>query len=469
MSRNSLSSACVVMAVALLCSAAQAQSAAQSQEPWRHARINQIPDLLGLSNELAITGLQMDAPPRAMELNESMREGMVVSLDAQAAEARNQAAKYTQKAALGALLPRLDIAAGTGRGRLDIADPNSELPRREASATLRQSVLDLGGISEFRRQRKLADVARLQAEGADSAAGLEVASAYLQALQARIVISLSEEQEARLQELLNYVDARADAGGTSGAESARVRARVANARAVIADSRANLSSSLRNLESLLGGSPSSLTISVPSALAIPATAHEAKSMAEDANFDLRAAAADQLAANYEADSYRSRFLPKIELQAMHRQDLNAAGTEVRNRDTRVMLMATWSLLNGGTDYAQAKSATYRSRSLGLQRASSLRKLGQEIDASYATLDAMQDRFAAVSEEMASNVTVVDAFRAQLVGGTRQLLDVLDAYQRLHQSRLDLAQLAISEVQNHIKVAHLIGLLPSMLAADGKRE
>ena len=192
-------------------------------------------------------------------------------------------------------------------------------------------------------------------------------------------------------------------------------------------------------------------------------------MAEDANFDLRAAAADQLAASYEADSYKARFIPRLELQAMHRQDLNAAGTEVRNRDTRVMLMATWSLLNGGSDYAQAKSASFRSRSLGLQRASSLRKLGQEIDASYATLDAMQDRFSAVSEEMAANMTVVDAFRAQLVGGTRQLLDVLDAYQRLHQSRLDLAQLAISEVQNHIKVAHLIGLLPSMLAADGNRE
>ena len=82
---------------------------------------------------------------------------------------------------------------------------------------------------------------------------------------------------------------------------------------------------------------------------------------------------------------------------------------------------------------------------------------------------MEDRFAAVSDEMASNTTVVEAFRAQLVGGTRQLLDVLDAYQRLHQSRLDLAQLAISEVQNHIKVAHLIGLLPSMLAANSTQE
>ena len=215
MSMKTMGSLCVVAVVAMLCSSAQAQTTSPTQEPWRHARINQIPDLLGLPNELVITGLQMDAPPRAMELNESMREGMVVSLDAQAAEARNQAAQYTRKAARGTLLPRLDIAAGAGRGRLDIADPNSELPRKEASVTLKQSVLDLGGISEFRRQRKLADVARLQAEGADSAAGLEVASAYLQALQARMVISLSEEQEGRLQELLEYVDARADAGGTS--------------------------------------------------------------------------------------------------------------------------------------------------------------------------------------------------------------------------------------------------------------
>jgi adhesin transport system outer membrane protein len=138
------------------------------------------------------------------------------------------------------------------------------------------------------------------------------------------------------------------------------------------------------------------------------------------------------------------------------------------RDNRVMLTATWSLLNGGSDYSQARAATLRGRSTELARASSVRKLGQELDVSYATLDGMQERFDAVSDEMASNLAVVEAFREQLVGGTRPLLDVLDAYQRLHQSRLDLTQLAVSEVQNHIKVSHLVGLLPSMMAPDSIR-
>ncbi len=54
--------------------------------------------------------------------------------------------------------------------------------------------------------------------------------------------------------------------------------------------------------------------------------------------------------------------------------------------------------------------------------------------------------------------MVAAFQAQLVGGNRPLLDVLDAYQRLHTSRVELATLVIGEAQNHVRVAHLTGRL-----------
>ena len=438
---------------------------ADAGAPWRHARINRLSDLLGLPAELPIVGIEAEAPKRPMALHETMRQGMNVNLDAQSADARRRAAEFTRSAARGALLPRVDVAAGYGKGRLDSVDPVLELPRKEASLTIRQAVFDLGAYEELKRQGKLAEAAAYQARSADSAAGLETASAYLQALQARIVIELSEEHEQRLKELLNYVDARAQAGGTSQAESARVRARVANARAVIADSRANLRAALRNLESLVGDAPATLALAVPRSLAIPATSREAKTMAEQQNFDLQAASADLKASQYEANSQKSKYLPRLEVQGTHRRDVNSGGTEAFQRDNRVMLTATWSLLNGGADHAQARAAQLRGRGIELARASSARKLGQELDVSYATLDGMQERFDAVSEEMASNAAVVDAFREQLVGGTRPLLDVLDAYQRLHQSRLDLTQLAISEVQNHIKVSHLVGLLPSMMAAD----
>jgi adhesin transport system outer membrane protein len=36
--------------------------------------------------------------------------------------------------------------------------------------------------------------------------------------------------------------------------------------------------------------------------------------------------------------------------------------------------------------------------------------------------------------------------------------VLDAYQRLHQSRLDMTALVLGELQNQVKVAHLTGRL-----------
>lgn len=448
--------------------AASPADAADIGAAWRRARINRLSDLLGLPAEMPITGIAPEAPARPMALHETMRQGMNVNLDAQSADAKRRAAEFSRRAARGALLPRVDVSAGGGKGRLDSVDPRLELPRKEGSVTVRQAVFDLGAFTELKRQGKLAEAATLQARSADSAAGLETASAYLQALQARIVIALSEEHEQRLKELLDYVDARAEAGGTSQAESARVRARVANARAVIADSRANMRAALRNLESLVGEAPSTLALAVPRALAIPATSREAKSMAEQQNFDLRAAAADIKAADYEAATQKSKYLPRIELQGTHRRDINTGGTEAEQIDNRVMLTATWSLFNGGADYSQARAAQLRGRSIELARASSVRKLGQELDVAYATLDGMQERFDAVSEEMASNAAVVDAFREQLVGGTRPLLDVLDAYQRLHQSRLDLTQLAVTEVQNHIKVSHLVGLLPSLMANDAGR-
>ncbi|MET0282731.1 MAG: TolC family protein [Steroidobacteraceae bacterium] len=451
----------VWIAAAILGGTAQAQ--AVDEVPWRHAHINEVAELLGLPPELPISDLEAQPAGGSLGLQDSIRRGAEVSFDAQAAAEHSKSVDYTRRAALGALLPRIDVSAGAGRGELTSLDPYLTTTRSEASITLRQVVLDYAAKRELDRQSQLSKAARWQQQGANSAAGLEAASAYLQALQSRMVIALSEEHEGRLQELLGYITRRAEAGGTSEAEAARVRARVANARATIADSRANLRTALRNLESLLQETPAALTIGTPARLLpIPGTVTEAKQLAETSNFDLLAAQADKDAADRETGGYVARFVPRVELLVQHRIDENGAGTVSELRDSRVMLQATLSLLNGGADRAQYSASAHRAREKTLQRDSSRRRLAQELDSAYATLDGMAERFGAVREEMAANATVVEAFREQLVGGNRQLLDVLDAYQRYHQSRLDIAQLSILDLQNHVKVAHLIGVLAPML-------
>jgi outer membrane protein, adhesin transport system len=56
--------------------------------------------------------------------------------------------------------------------------------------------------------------------------------------------------------------------------------------------------------------------------------------------------------------------------------------------------------------------------------------------------------------------VVAAFNEQLFATNRQLLDVLDAYQRLYQSKVDLTNLVVTEAQVRLQVSHLLGLLPN---------
>jgi outer membrane protein TolC len=146
------------------------------------------------------------------------------------------------------------------------------------------------------------------------------------------------------------------------------------------------------------------------------------------------------------------------VELSHARAINASGSESYSRDTKAMLVVNWSLLNGGTDLAQGRAAAARMREKQWQADDLERKLAQDLEATYASLDSVAERYTALREELVANRSVVAAFQAQLVGGNRPLLDVLDAYQRLHQSRIDLAQLVLGEVSNHAKVAHITGRL-----------
>ena len=426
----------------------------------RSLRINDLPGLLSVAPELPLAEGSGPAGTRALTLEQAMALGVQNSLEVKAAGARLEAFEQTTVAAQGALLPHLDARAAVGQGRLESVSPTEQRLRKDGTVTLRQTLFDLPATREVQRQSVLSDSARLQLQAAVSTASLQVSANYLQALQARLVLELGADQERLLGELLTYVSRRAEAGGTSIAERDRVKARVANARSQQADARANLRAALRNLATLLGEAPAQLVLNVPLALSVPETAAQALDEARVANRDLVASRTEAEAAGLEAKGQRARFLPKVELEVSHARAINASGTDSYSRDTKAMVVINWSLLNGGTDLAQGRAAAARMREKQWQADDLERKLQQDLEATYASLDSVTERYTALREELVANRSVVEAFKAQLVGGNRPLLDVLDAYQRLHQSRIDLAQLVLGEVNNHAKVAHITGRLAS---------
>jgi TolC family type I secretion outer membrane protein len=432
----------------------------------RNARIGELPELLGVP---ALLPLDEKAGPSAasnvntLSLQQAIELGVANSLDVKAAAARRDSFVYTASAARGALLPHADLRVGAGQGRTGRFSDGEDRHRKEGNVTLRQALFDLPKLRELQRQNVLTLSADLQLQAATSSASLETASAYLQALQARLALALGADYERLLGTLLTHITDRAQAGGASGAERDRVRARVANARAQMADSRANLRAALRNLTSLTGVTPAQLAVGVPQALAVPLVADDARSQAHEFNRDLSAARSDATAAAMEAYVARARLLPTLDAEITHSRATNASGAASYSRDTKAMLVLNWNLSNGGSDLAQQRAAHARSQEKKLRADDIERRLDQDLEGAYAALDSVAERYSALRDELAANTTVVDAFRAQLVGGNRPLLDVLDAYQRLHSSRLELAGLVVNEVQNHAKVAHLTGRLGQGMA------
>jgi len=430
----------------------------------RTARIHELPTLLELPAALSLGQDGKSTVGKPMSLADAMERGVSNSLDVKASLFRRESFDQTALAARGALLPHLDARGSSGRGELESGNPPARLKRKEASMTFRQPLFDPAARAEYQRQGVLAVSSDLQYQGAVSSASLEVSSAYLQALQSRLTIELSRDYEVLLGELLTYITERANAGGTSTAERDRVKARVANARSQMADARANLRAALRNLQSLIKDEPAGLAVMLPAVLAIPDNADQARQEAHESNRDLIVARTEAEAAALEIKTNTGKYLPRIDFEISHNRSLNGAGTVSYTQDTKAAVVANWSLINGGTDIAQARAATARMQEKQLRADDVQRKLDTEVEAAYAALDAVNERYAALREELLANRTVVDAFKAQLVGGNRPLLDVLDAYQRLHQSKTDLAQLMISEVQNHVKVAHLTGRLVPIASA-----
>ena len=446
----------------LMCSLSQA---AMAQGAAPQSRLPLLADLLSIPSRLNVGDV---GGGENVSLRGAQLASRVYSLDVEGAQRRLESFEYSRDAARGALLPRADWRSARGSGTLDSVQPALSLPRRESSTTVRQVLFDEPARNEWGRQKLLVGSAELQLASAISQAAFEGGNAFLTALQARVVIELSGDYESMLGELLRYMSERAKAGGASQADSDRVRARVANVRSGLADARSTLTSSLRDLQRVTGIEPGSLNFAEGVSLPSLQDRMAALDLAKAGNPELRAARAEIEAAEADRKVQRARFLPRVELELVHARNVNLGGSESFTRDNRAMVVMTYSLLNGGSDYSQMRAAEARRGELDAKARNVERKLALEIETAYANLEATSARFNSVREELDANRKVADAFQAQLTNASRQLLDVLDAYQRLYQSRLDLAQVLVAEARNQLRLAFLTGALVEQLAAPSPK-
>jgi outer membrane protein, adhesin transport system len=219
---------------------------------------------------------------------------------------------------------------------------------------------------------------------------------------------------------------------------------------------------LRTVERLTGQLPQAIRLESVPDVRPPADDRVALARLREDNDELRAARADAYAAEADVRVREARFLPRVELELSHLRNRNVGGLPSRFQDSRALTVVTLPLAAGGSDLAAQRQSLARVTEAAARLRSAERRLTQELETAYTDLQSGAERYPSVRAELASNRRIAEAFRAQPYGPDLPVNDVLDAHQRLAQSRTDLVQVVVSVTQTRWRLARLLGALEPAL-------
>ncbi len=393
----------------------------------------------------------LDGPQQQfVSLEEVLARTLQNSYSYAASAARAEGAVYAKHAALGQLGPSIDLRGQRGReysspasfidqntGRAVVSDTHI---RWDTSVILRQPLFSPASYFEYRRNASLADAADLRREDAREALYYEAIKAYYDVLRAYAAVILANRHAQRMDGLQEYMNKRLQGGGASRVDFERVRGRALSAKSAVIEVEGALESTMVTLAQLTGVRARQLGVPHRMMPAVPDSSRMAMQGVYESNPAVRAARQEAAAASQELKAARSRFSPTLSFELTQARTSNAGGDSVLTTDRRYMLVMNMNLLNGGSDYYYQKEVGTRFVDKSNTASDVERKLREQIEINYRTLDAVKKRIRVARMAYETNAGVADIFLDQLATGSKQLLDVLDAYQQAYQSQVDLTQL-----------------------------
>lgn len=418
--------------------------------------------------------------------NLSLLDAAALALDysneVAASTAKRDTSQYLAAASLGPLLPQIDYKINGGledsnpstrTDELGVRYPSDTHHRTDSQVFIRQTLMDLPSYFERQRQNLLLKSAEHSLSNTQERVAYDTLVSFLKLIQLRLDVVLTKNYEAELKKLLEYMAARAEAGGSTQADMQRVKGRVINTMSAVIEAQGAYESGLVEFRRLTGVVPSS--VSIPESLLpmLPKDFEAAMTTAVQNNYELQAALRDMESIVQERRAMLGKFAPKLDIELSSLRTYNAGGVagSASNQtfypvqdDQRAMLVMSWNLLNGGADLMQTKALESKRLEYEYRAKEVQRKLEESLRVNFNALHSVSGRVNGVMQEMESNDLVLAAFNEQLFAANRSLLDVLDAYQRQYSSRTELARLLIAEATAGLQMLRNMGRLQEGIAA-----
>jgi len=399
--------------------------------------------------------------------------------------------------AVGQFVPKLEYEKQSGRQRSSPASYHASgdtlTARNNAlvnashhnmwtrTYSARQPVIDVGIITDILNRSDLHDAATADETAVRERVALDTITCFYRLVRSRLTIAFASSYKSNLEKLAGRMRERVSGGGASGVELDRISARATTAQAAMIEAGAEYQAALIEFRRLTNVTPVKLQLPVRLLPEMPDQIDEVLTHALRTNPEYQAALTRADAASVATWKQFSNLLPKMAIQFTDTRTYNAGGVtqELPNNvapsdvyefsnDRKLMMVFSWSL-NLGVDVPQGMANAAFARQASYQATDSRLRLEESVRTSFSALNAANGLIDSTASALESNAKVATAFEEQFLNGSRQLLDLLDAFERLYQSQNELSRLLISETSAAYLIRRQMGELIDALVIPAPAE
>jgi outer membrane protein, adhesin transport system len=354
-----------------------------------------------------------------------------------------QAAKVTGsladvRTAQGAIKPQLQVYGGSGGSYLgsylnsptqftSVNIPGST--RSDAGFTLRQLVYDFGAArADIARSKSLVDAERLRLADQAEDIALRTVNAYLNLLEQEELIALIDKVVADENRFADLVKLSERQGNGTAADVNRIKSKVIEVEALRTDIKTAYSTAkdeflrLTKLESSKIRRPNSIMSQVPPAF------ETAFRGAQQYNPSLLALNASGTSLDQQLASQKAQALPRVDIQGdgLVKHYVGSAPASQGIVDTRLMLMVSYKLLDGGVMAAQADRIREDRKANDFRALDERESIELNLRRFYQALSANRIKETAALQGTSIAQKAGSLYLEQFKAGKRTVFEVLDS-------------------------------------------
>lgn len=484
-----------------------AAAAKEAPEPFSspahgHKRAELLKKLLG-GTEITLEKDE-NIPPTMVEpihLDEMVALALKQDFAVKAATSATNAAKWDKYSAYGAYLPSVQLTVKDGKeeskpggyssksaagGTFTVPDDTHHTWNN--SLTITQPIIDTTIITQILSRTDTHEAVEADEFSARQLSAFNAVQSFFRVIRSRLLIGFSQSYKDNLDKLAQRMRDRVSGGGAPGVELDRINARSTTANAAIVEAQSEYQAAIVEFRRLSGVNPMKLELPESTLPLLPDKVDDALTSMVRNNPDYKAASKRADAAISDMQKTFSALLPKFNVEfsqsrvwnsgGIAKTDTSTSGPCANNipagtcfypntRTTQLMGVFTWSL-NGGSDVASGMAGLSRAEAASYSATDLRMKLDESLRVAFDALKAANIRIESVRQALDANARVAATFEEQYLAGTRQLLDLLDAYERLYQSQTELVTMLTSEIQAAYQLRRQMGELDTAILSPDKK-